>query len=549
MKSDEQATRTTHAHAGAAAPPATAATPAAVTPAATPTTATPARPPATRTELQTQPHAGTAAPRDLPQGAADSPAQSRRGEAAHASLPSNSSAVASRSREAAHRARREPLGHEQRVLLMALAAGAPGVIVSLALLWAGGYTPKVVWTLAALVVCFWLGFAFAVRGRVVRPLQTVSNLLAALGEGDYSFRARGGRGQDALSEVVREINSLGQTMRDQRIGALEATALLRTVMSEIDVAVFAFDPERRLRLVNRAGERLLARPEERAAGRTAEELGLADCLSVRETDGTHTLTKVFPGDGRQLRRWGVRRSTFRERGMPHQLLVIGDLSRPLREEELKAWQRIVRVIGHELNNSLAPIKSISGSLLSLLGREPLPEDWREDVRRGLDVVSARAESLSRFMEAYARLARLPPPRLAPVEVGRVVRRVAGLEMRVRVSVVPGPPQTVRADADQLEQLLINLVRNAADASLVTGGGVRLGWHGTGNGHVEIWVQDEGLGLANTSNLFVPFFTTKPGGSGIGLVLSRQIAEAHGGALTLENRRGERGCEARLRLPL
>jgi signal transduction histidine kinase len=234
--------------------------------------------------------------------------------------------------------------------------------------------------------------------------------------------------------------------------------------------------------------------------------------------------------------------------VPHQLLVISDLSQPLREEELKAWQRIVRVLGHELNNSLAPIKSIAGSLSSLLSREPLPEDWREDVGRGLDVVSTRAESLSRFMESYARLARLPPPRLAPVDLGRVVRRVAGLETRTRVSVLPGPEQTVRADADQLEQLLINLVRNAADASLVTGGCVRVGWRGTGNGHVDIWVEDEGLGLASTANLFVPFFTTKPGGSGIGLVLSRQIAEAHGGALTLENRRGASGCHARLRLP-
>jgi nitrogen fixation/metabolism regulation signal transduction histidine kinase len=432
---------------------------------------------------------------------------------------------------------------------MALAAGAPGVVVSLGLLVAGEYTPKVVWTLAAFVVCFWLGFAFAAQGRVVRPLQTVSNLLAALREGDYSFRARGGNGTDALSEVVREINALGQTMREQRIGALEATALLRTVMGEIDVAVFAFDPDGRLRLVNRAGERLLARPEERAAGHTAEELGLEDCLRVREPGATLTLTKAFPGDGGQLRRWGVRRSSFRERGVPHQLLVIGDLSQPLREEELKAWQRIVRVLGHELNNSLAPIKSIAGSLSSLLAREPLPGDWREDVRRGLDVVSARAESLSRFMESYARLARLPPPRLNVVELGGVVRRVAGLETRVRVEVEAGPEQTLSADRDQLEQLLINLVRNAADASLVTGGNVRVGWRGTTNGHVEIWVKDEGLGLANTSNLFVPFFTTKPGGSGIGLVLSRQIAEAHGGALTLENRRGGRGCEARLRLPI
>ena len=234
--------------------------------------------------------------------------------------------------------------------------------------------------------------------------------------------------------------------------------------------------------------------------------------------------------------------------MPHQLLVIADLSQPLREEELKAWQRIVRVLGHELNNSLAPIKSIAGSLASLLAREPLPADWREDVRSGLDVVSARAESLSRFMESYARLARLPQPRLAPVELGQLVRRVAGLETRVRVEVAAGAEQMVSADADQLEQLLINLVRNAADASLVTNGSVRVGWRAQG-GHVEIWVEDEGLGLANTANLFVPFFTTKPGGSGIGLVLSRQIAEAHGGTLTLENRARGRGCEARLRLPL
>lgn len=432
---------------------------------------------------------------------------------------------------------------------MTLAAGAPAVIVSLVLLWVGDYTPKVLWTLAALIGCFWLGFSFAVQGRVMRPLQTVSNLLAALREGDYSFRARGGHGDDALSEVIREINSLGETMRGHRIGALEATALLRTVMSEIDVAVFAFDPERRLRLVNRAGERLLALSSERALARTAEDLGLADCLRMRETEAPHTLAKAFPGDGGVFRRWGVRRSTFREGGVPHQLLVISDLSQPLREEELRAWQRIVRVLGHELNNSLAPIKSIAGSLASLLAREPLPDDWREDVRDGLGVVSTRAESLSRFMESYARLARLPQPRLSTFELGQLVRRVAGIERRLRVEVLPGAEQMLTADADQLEQLLINVVRNAADASLVTGGGVQVGWRAGGNGHVEIWVEDEGLGLANTSNLFVPFFTTKPGGSGIGLVLSRQIAEAHGGTLTLENRRRGKGCLARLRLPL
>lgn len=439
------------------------------------------------------------------------------------------------------------MSHERRVLLMALAAAAPAVVVSLALLWAGPYEPKTVWTLATLIVCVWLGFSFAAQARVVRPLQTVSNLLSSLREGDYSFRARGGRGHDALGEVIREINALSETLREHRLGALEATTLLRTVMAEIDVAVFAFDPEGRLRLVNRAGERLLARHAERLLSRTAEELGLSDCLAFEADGAQHTLQKAFPGAGNVYKPWGVRRSSFREGGLPHHLLVLSDLSAPLREEERKAWQRLVRVLGHELNNSLAPIKSIAGSLASLLARTPRPDDWQDDMERGLTVVSSRAESLSRFMESYSRLARLPPPRRAPVSVGELVRRVAGLETRLHVEVAAGEELTIEADGDQLEQLLINLVRNATDAALVTGGGVRVCWQRF-DGHVEIRVQDEGLGIANPANLFVPFFTTKPGGSGIGLVLCRQIAEAHGGTLTLENRKRGAGCEARLRLP-
>jgi signal transduction histidine kinase len=229
------------------------------------------------------------------------------------------------------------------------------------------------------------------------------------------------------------------------------------------------------------------------------------------------------------------------------MLVISDLSRALREEERQAWQRLVRVIGHELNNSLAPIKSIAGSLESLVSREPPPADWKEDMQRGLSVISSRAAALGRFMDAYARLARLPQPKLKSLPLGPLVNRVAGLETRLPVIVVEGPDIVVRADGDQLEQLLINLVRNAVDASLETGGRVMVRW-GRSAGQVEILVEDEGHGLSNTSNLFVPFFTTKPGGSGIGLVLSRQIAEAHGGSLTLENRKTGPGCEARLRLP-
>jgi nitrogen fixation/metabolism regulation signal transduction histidine kinase len=323
---------------------------------------------------------------------------------------------------------------------------------------------------------------------------------------------------------------------------VEATTLLRKVMEEIDVAVFAFDAEHHLKLLNRAAERLINSPAERALGQSAEMLGLHELI---QEDAPRLFDAVFPGGSG---RWELRRSVFRQGGLPHQMLVVSDLTRALREQELQAWQRIVRVIGHELNNSLAPIKSISGSLQSLMSRTDRAPDWEEDVTRGLAVIATRSEALGRFMAAYARLARLPQPRIQTVDVGALVRRVAGLETRVPVAIEPGPEMTAPADPDQLEQLLINLLRNAVDASLETGGAVTLSWK-LRSGDLEIRIDDEGPGLSNTANLFVPFFTTKPGGSGIGLVLSRQIAEAHGGVLTLDNRRPGPGCRAHLRLPM
>jgi two-component system nitrogen regulation sensor histidine kinase NtrY len=434
------------------------------------------------------------------------------------------------------------MSHERRILLMAVSAGLPGSLVALFLLWTGDYAPKTQWTLTVLIVGLWSGFALAVRRRVVFPLQTVSNLLAALREGDYSIRGRHAGGDDALGEVMTEVNALGETLREQRLGALEATTLLRTVMAEIDVAIFAFDHLRRLRLVNRAGERLVAQPSERLLGRSAEELGLQECL---EGDAARTLQAAFPGG---IGRWGMRRGAFREHGLPHQLLVLTDLSKALREEERMAWQRILRVLGHELNNSLAPIRSIAGSLTTLLSREPRPADWQDDMRRGLAVIAGRSEALSRFMEAYSRLARLPRPQFQSVDVEAWIRRNVGMETRLSVAIAPGPALRIPGDPDQLDQLLINLLRNAADAALETGGGVKIGWRKNGKS-IEVWIDDEGPGISGTTNLFVPFFTTKPGGSGIGLALSRQIADAHGGALTLENRADGPGCQARLKLPL
>ena len=434
------------------------------------------------------------------------------------------------------------LNHENRILLLALGAGAAGLVVSIVLLWLSDYSDSTRWTITGLITVLWLGFAFSVRSAVAHPLQTLSNMQSALREGDFSFRVRGAGSGDSLGELMLEVNALSDMLREQRLGAMEASALLSTIMSEIDVAVFAFDGEHRLRLVNRAGERILAQHSERLLGRTADELGMADCL---EGESARTLEKSFPG---LSGRWGVRRNVFRQGGVPHYLLVLTDLSRTLREEERQAWQRLVRVLGHELNNSLAPICSIAGSLEDILKRESRPSDWEEDLRRGLHIIADRSEALSRFMRDYGRIARLPKPQLRPVSVGTLVRSAVVLETRMMVELAPGPELTVNVDPDQVQQLLINLIRNAVDATLENGGKVRIGWSKNGSS-LHLYVQDQGPGIANPANLFVPFFTTKPGGSGIGLVLSRQIAEAHGGTLTLANRSQERGCEANLQLPI
>jgi two-component system, NtrC family, nitrogen regulation sensor histidine kinase NtrY len=443
---------------------------------------------------------------------------------------------------APHRPGGSRISFENRVLLLALAAGLPGTVLGMAVLVIEGYSTRVLWTFGLVVIGLWLGFAFTLRERVVRPLQTLSNLLAALLEGDYSIRSRGAATTDALGLAMLEVNALGQTLREQRLGALDATALLRKVMEEIDVAVFAFDQALRLRLVNRAGERLLGMPAERMTGRTAAALGLEPLL---EGDEQRIVDMAFAG---ARGRWGLRRSMFRQGGAPHRLLVLTDLSRTLREEELQAWQRLIRVLSHEINNSLAPIKSIAGSLGESLRRTPRAADLDDDLERGLAVIAGRSDSLQRFMASYARLARLPAPRLAPLPVADWVHRVAALETRLPVRVEAGPALTIRADGDQLDQLLINLIRNAVDAALETGGGVCVRWEEQ-DGRLVVRVRDEGPGLPDTLNLFVPFFTTKPTGSGIGLALSRQITDAHHGSLTLENRSDRTGVEARISLPI
>ncbi|HZY62893.1 MAG TPA: ATP-binding protein [Edaphobacter sp.] len=423
--------------------------------------------------------------------------------------------------------------------------GLPGFILCWLLLWQHSAEASATTLFLLVFALAWTFVVSLLMEHITRPLQTLANVVAALREDDYSFRARGGRRNDAVGDLALEINALAALLQSQRAGSLEAMALVERVMSSMPSPVLAFDPDGRLRLLNTAAEHAFTLRAPSALGRSAEHLNLQHLLDANDND------LLSLDGGQQVARWVVKRTSFRMRGVPHVLLVLSDVSAALHEEERIAWERLIRVLGHEINNSLTPIKSIAGSLRGRLASSAADNDFHD----GLEVIEERAESLNRFLQGYQRLMRLPAPKLAPVSVATLVERVARLETRVSVLVTSAPDVTVLADPDQVQQALINLMRNAAEASLsidtpdIQSRHVEITWETSGH-EVVIAILDDGPGLINAGNLFVPFYTTKPGGTGIGLALTQQIALAHKGSARLANRTdGHSGCRAELHLPL
>jgi nitrogen fixation/metabolism regulation signal transduction histidine kinase len=430
------------------------------------------------------------------------------------------------------------LSFENRLAATALLGGLPATLIALWLAWTRAPTVELRYVFVGLLLAAWIAGAIAVKRRIVFPLQTVSNLIEAVRYGDYSLRGRRARRGDTLGEVVWEINQLGDTLQQQRTASMEASALIQTVLEELDTAVFAFDGAQRLKLANRAAAELLGRSNESLVGQTAHELGLAALL---QSAGVMSLSF-----GRRSGRFEVRQREFRESGVPHTLVVVSDLSRTLREEERRSWQRLIRVIGHEINNSLTPIKSLAGTLHDVLRKRS--ETQEPDLLEGLGLIGDRADSLSKFVATYSQLARLPPPTPLPTSLNALLQRIVTLPAFAGATVVAPVEIEVEVDAGQLDQAVINLLKNALEASDGHARDVRIELTRTRAAAV-IEIRDAGAGIANPDNLFVPFFTTKPGGSGIGLALSRQIVEGHGGTLTLENRSDRSGCVARLVLPV
>ncbi|HEY2390706.1 MAG TPA: ATP-binding protein [Candidatus Angelobacter sp.] len=437
---------------------------------------------------------------------------------------------------------------ELRLFLLVLLTGLPGVALGYLLLWSNSYSldHKIEGTFAVLVL--WLALSTSARDLVVRSIQALSNVVSALKEDDFSFRATQAVRGDSLGELAIEINSLSRALERERIGAMESASLLRKVMSETEMAIFAFSPDRQVRLLNHGGALFLGKPEEQILHMTADELGIRNLL-----EGPTSETISWPPDSFD-RRWIVRRTHFRQHGVRHRLVMVAEASEALRAEERLAWQKLIRVLGHEFNNSLAPIKSLARTLARMAHNSVvLPEDDRQNFTHGLDVIADRAESLNRFLQSFTRLAKLPPPQKHTVSLRALIDQVISLESKLTIVQFVGPEIDVEMDRDQMEQVLINLTRNAVESVMtvaqteIAPDAVSVSWSVAG-GYVNIWIRDKGLGLSGSENLWVPFYTTKLHGSGIGLLLSRQIVEAHGGVLTLRNREDVTGCEAHIRLP-
>jgi len=432
--------------------------------------------------------------------------------------------------------------------LQFLLTGAFGAVLSLFLLWINSYSLN--HKIEATVVLFvlWLGPTFLVYERTVNSLRTLSSVVSALEEEDFSFRATQTVAGDALGDLAIEINNLARALEEERFGAMETANLFRNVMAEAGAVIFAFSSEHRLRLLNRAAAALLGHDEAFLLHHTAQELGIDDLL---EGPSAETVTRSFL-DGE--RRWLVRRTHFRLYGVRHLLMVMSEASEALRAEEQVAWQKIVRVLGHEINNSLGPIKSIADTLALTSARVELPDPFKQNLQRGLEIIAKRSDSLNRFLQNYAKFTKLPSPSPRIIDLKTILWEAIAMESRLPIKTLPGPNVSILVDPDQLTQALINLLRNAVDAVLdhtprkLETDDVTVGWR-VEKRDLQLWIRDRGIGLPDTENLFVPFYTTKSTGAGIGLVLSRQIIESHNGYLTIQNRKDGPGAEVNIRLPM
>lgn len=434
------------------------------------------------------------------------------------------------------------LTNHAKVLILAFLSGLPALAFTVYIAIRDDYSTLTLYSMGILVLGVYIACLATMYRLVVRPLQTMANIVSALKEKDYTLRVKYTNTDDPMGLSFSELNDLADKLQNQRLDMIETHQLLFKILEEVEAAVLCFDNDDQLVMANRYAQELYGSNTDSLLGQRASELGLKNVLaSTLQT----TQEIEFPS---RKSRWLVKHSPYRDDGRPHMMLLIADLQGPLREEELDAWKKLIRVLGHELNNSMTPLKSMANSLERMLAKPSLPDDWKEDMEDGLSVIGRRVDSLSRFVNGYSQLARTPRPQKSPLNITRFMERVIRFEPSFNIDLQPGPDINILGDEGQLYQVIINLLKNAVEASASTNGKVSATWR-TNDESIYIRIIDEGQGLANEDNLFVPFFSTKRSGSGIGLALSRQIVEAHKGRIALENRIERNGCIATVTLPI
>jgi two-component system, NtrC family, nitrogen regulation sensor histidine kinase NtrY len=439
------------------------------------------------------------------------------------------------------RSRARPwIATDLRLFLLALSCLVP---VASLLLWLSleSTLPGSVKVAIAVVCAAWIVIVSgAVRGELLRHVRTLSNLVESIRTQDFSMKGAGARESGELAELYQQVNSLTDDLKSSRQAEQELLSVLDKVVSQINVAIVVCDSHDRIRLVNQLAGALLKSSSEELLGASIADTALAPFLGTTEP---RLIDHRFPGaEGR----WQITQQHYRHQGQVSRILFIADLRQVLAEEEIAAWQRLIRVIGHEVNNSLTPISSLCQTLTSMLAR-PDSAEHAADLREGLGVIAERAKGLQGFISVYARLARLPEPNKVLFPAGDLARKLQVIFAGEPLEIAPFPAVSVFGDPVHLEQALINLIKNALEASPAAAP-VHLSCHAD-EGRCEFHIVDSGSGLGNPANLFVPFYTTKSGGGGIGLVLCRQIAARHAGRVSLENRLDAPGAIAKLILPL
>jgi len=427
----------------------------------------------------------------------------------------------------------------QKIFIFTLAAAVPSFLCCLIFLWMIEYSVYAKILLTTLLSLSVFGFAWLIKKQLQFQFQTLSNLVEAIRGGDFTLRGKKRSSDDPLTELIGQINLLSANLSEQRIASEEAYRLLDKTIAHINVAIFAFDARGQIKLANPAAGRLFDCDYQLLLGKAADDLALNDFLSGEQSQ---LIEHSFPGGAG---RWQIRLDSYRDRGIQGKLLFITDLKTVLREEELKAWKNLIKVISHEVNNSLYPISSISQTLNKLTTSQTLAPDWKTDMSEGLSVISERANNLTDFINRYAKVAKLPEPNKVIFTMAQLLAHTAIIHSNkelISIDENSDPGMELFADQGMIEQVIINLLKNALEA----GAPVFFSWS-EDEKHQWMNVIDNGDGIKNSANLFVPFYSTKKTGSGIGLVLCQQILDIHHGSLALENR-DQGGCLAQVCLP-